>query len=460
MNWKDVILNYKVDVINALNCKADKELIPELRSLLKYKTEFWIQGSFGKRKRTTERYLISLSGLFARGLLPKLIKHYDGKGTPIDVIDVKGVLKPIPYVKTPLPGITLRPDQERIVTSALIKQRGVIVSATGSGKTIIAASVINCFNNSKTLFLCHTIDLVNQTVEVFERFGLQCSKIGNKEKPALNRTKRVVVSTIQSFVKYDTHDYANLFDVVIVDEAHHASNYNSQYGEVLSQLYDKVRIGFTATLPVDQANVMMIEGLFGSILENVTVEEGVKQMFLVKPKVRLLNVPINSLVADLTKYPEIYKRGIVDNRARNYSVIQTISEYSKQGRTCLIMVKEIKHGNNIIDLADKDLSIQFVQGLKDSDEREAIKRLLSSKRIDAVISTSVWREGINIPSLDVVINAAGGKSDLATMQAIGRGIRTFKGKSELIIVDFLDPYKYLAEHAIARLQLYNENNWI
>jgi superfamily II DNA or RNA helicase len=248
--------------------------------------------------------------------------------------------------------------------------------------------------------------------------------------------------------------------MVIVDEAHHASNYNSQYGEVLSQLYDKVRIGFTATLPVDQANVMMIEGLFGSILENVTVEEGVKQMFLVKPKVRLLNVPINSLVADLTKYPEIYKRGIVDNRARNYSVIETISEYSKQGRTCLIMVKEIKHGNNIIDLADKDWSIQFVQGLKDSDEREAIKRLLSSKRIDAVISTSVWREGINIPSLDVVINAAGGKSDLATMQAIGRGIRTFKGKSELIIVDFLDPYKYLAEHAIARLQLYNENNWI
>jgi superfamily II DNA or RNA helicase len=450
----------KISVLNQLECKADPDLVPILRPYLEYKYEFWQRSHFGMKKSIQTRSLISLKGIFSRGLLHRAREHLKSQNIAFDVVDSGGYLKPLPYVKTPLPGITLRPDQERIVTSALTKQRGIIISATGSGKTCIAASIINCFPNSKVLFLCHTIGLVNQTAEVFEGLNIKCSKIGNKEKPVLNQTERVIVSTIQSFIKYPKKDYQDMFDVVIVDEVHHASKYKSQYGEVLQSLRDKVRIGLTATLPAEQSQVLMLEGLFGEIIEQITVNEGVKEMFLVKPKVKLLNVPINSLVKDLQKYPELYKRGIVENRARNNLIINEIKEYSEQGKTCLVMVKEIDHGNNIIDLAGSELSIHFVQGRNDSDEREEIKKLLNKKKIDAVISTSVWREGINIPSLNVVINAASGKSDLATMQTVGRGIRTAEGKTELIMIDFLDPYKYLAEHSVLRIQLYNENGWL
>jgi len=77
-----------------------------------------------------------------------------------------------------------------------------------------------------------------------------------------------------------------------------------------------------------------------------------------------------------------------------------------------------------------------------------------------VICTVVWKEGIDIPSLDCVINAAGGKSEIATLQAIGRGLTKIEGKDETEIIDFLDPYKFLAQHAIMRLQIYVKMGWL
>jgi superfamily II DNA or RNA helicase len=85
-----------------------------------------------------------------------------------------------------------------------------------------------------------------------------------------------------------------------------------------------------------------------------------------------------------------------------------------------------------------------------------VKEALQAKEIKCVIATTVWREGINIPSLGCIINACGGKSEIVTLQAIGRGLRTSEGKDRILVVDFLDPYKYLAQHAIMRIQTYVE----
>jgi DNA repair protein RadD len=108
----------------------------------------------------------------------------------------------------------------------------------------------------------------------------------------------------------------------------------------------------------------------------------------------------------------------------------------------------------MIDLYDTDS--QIVTGATDNNLREEIKTTLKNKDILCVIVTSVWREGINIPSLDCVINAVGGKSDIMVLQNVGRGLRTDEGKEEILIVDFLDPYQFLAQHSIERLRIYND----
>ena len=68
---------------------------------------------------------------------------------------------------------------------------------------------------------------------------------------------------------------------------------------------------------------------------------------------------------------------------------------------------------------------------------------------------------LNIPELNVVINDAGGKSEIATLQAIGRGLRRTVNKSELIIYDFFDnSHHYLVSHFGERFSLYCDMNWI
>ena len=126
------------------------------------------------------------------------------------------------------------------------------------------------------------------------------------------------------------------------------------------------------------------------------------------------------------------------------------------------MIKEIDHGGNLMEVAKimglKD--ILFIQGATKGEQRKEVKRALQSKEVKAVIVTVIWREGVNIPSLDCVVNAMGGKSEIATLQAIGRGLRTYKEKKEVEIVDFVDCHKYLSQHFTMRLSIYLENNWL
>jgi len=85
---------------------------------------------------------------------------------------------------------------------------------------------------------------------------------------------------------------------------------------------------------------------------------------------------------------------------------------------------------------------------------------LNEKR-KCIICTSVWKEGLNFPELNVVINAAGGKSEIMTLQALGRGLRVTEKKKFLIFYDIFDPSsRFTVEHFGERLCLYMDNNWI
>jgi superfamily II DNA/RNA helicase len=109
--------------------------------------------------------------------------------------------------------------------------------------------------------------------------------------------------------------------------------------------------------------------------------------------------------------------------------------------------------------------INYVNGSTDIEIRDSVKKALINKEIMIVICTvasgGVWREGINIPSLNVVINASGGESELGLIQSIGRGMRVAEGKWEVDIVDFLDTsHYYLIKHFGGRMIVYSEMGWI
>ncbi len=77
-----------------------------------------------------------------------------------------------------------------------------------------------------------------------------------------------------------------------------------------------------------------------------------------------------------------------------------------------------------------------------------------------VIAIRIWSEGVNIRSIGAVINAAGGESEIASIQVFGRGMRTAEGKKGVILVDFIDlSHEWFRRHSLKRICTYLEAGW-
>ena len=394
-------------------------------------------------------------GMFLTGFIPKIVQICEKNGWDWDLKFSSPMnLGPEPN----LPGITFREDQNRLMNTAIISGRGVLKAPTGSGKTVLIAGLISSFKDKKVLFLCHTISLLTQTKKEFESFGLgPVSLINSKSK---DLSGNIVVATMQSLSHFNIEDYCDLFDVVFVDEAHHVSSFDGTYAKLLKGLLAPVKIGVTATISKNEEAKLAMEGLLGPMIDEVTLKEGIEKEFVATPIIELIKIPYNDNIRSFTKYKDIYEAGIVNHRKRNRIIMEKAISLMQSGKSVLIYVSHIDHGHNLQDMGEYlGKYLPFIWGDTPEDHRETIKQGLQDKKLMGAIASVVWKEGINIKSLDTIMIAGGGKSELALLQTVGRGLRRDDEKTEVLIVDFLDSAKYLSEHAIERLGVYIENGW-
>jgi len=333
-----------------------------------------------------------------------------------------------------------------------------------SGKSILAMGIMSCYPNDNILFLCHSISILEQMRAELIKFGFECNFIGGK-----NGSKEIkdgiTLAIDKSLANIDPDKYDTHFDLTIIDEAHHVTSKTSNYGKILQNMLSPIKIGLTATMPSGREKILSMEGLLGPMIGNVTIQDGIKKGIFVKPKITLVNVPFQDSVGKLFKYPDIYREAVVESKIRNTLIVKNAIRQIDNNMTCLIMVKDIKHGENIIEIVCEKFSeyadnFLFIQGSTDTDVREKIKDSFENKEIKVVIATAIWREGINIKSLNSLIFAMSGKSAIQVLQTIGRTTRISEGKTSVEIIDFVDKYKYLSQHFCERLSIYLDEKWI
>lgn len=417
-----------------------------LKPLLGFQKEFWKKSGYKKIRTEYTKYLINKKGIFLTGFSNRLRKHFSLQ-VPHNTISPEPKLK----------GITLREDQIKLIQSAANNRRGILIAPTGSGKTVIAAGIISCMGTLKTLFLCHTITLVKQTIDEFIKFDI--GKITQVAEGVKDLSGDIVVATIQSFANLPVEE-RDIFDIIIVDECHHLSGEDTVYFKTLITMTAPMRIGVTATLPTKKESLLVMEGLLGEVLGETTLAEGIEKDFLSVPLVKLIKVGYNNDVKDLHKYNDIYDVVITNSRNRNRIIINEIKKMNEQEKSTLTFITKIEHGENLMAVAKNScLPITFVQGSTEGDVREYLRNLLHEKKIMNILATTVFTEGVNIPSIDCIILAGGGKSELRLLQTIGRGLRRTKDKQKVLIIDFVDSAKYISEHFCERLNVYLEKGW-
>jgi superfamily II DNA or RNA helicase len=392
--------------------------------------------------------------MFFTGHVPKVVEYLTGKGLAPTVSAQKWPF----FAQSPQTLIPLRPDQTKLVLNAVDKHRGIIKAPTGFGKTFLAGSIISCVEGIRAVFLCHTKTLVHQTIKEFEKLGLDVGYITGTSKKL---DGGVIVATVQSFHK-QPQEFFNSFDMVIVDEAHHLAKIGGLYFRTLTKLIAPYRYGLTATLPTGEETKLLVEGLLGGLIDEYSLKEGTDRGILAVPKIKIVKIPVDYKVKELRKYQDVYNQGVVNNRSRNRMIIKIAKDLAVEGKTTLILITKIEHGEVLSETAKLlGHSVCFIQGRDDGEMREMVRGSLNTKEIKTVIATQIWKEGVDVPSLDCIINAAGGKSEIAVLQGIGRGLRATKDKDTVLIVDFLDlSHHYLISHLGERLAIYSENNWL
>jgi superfamily II DNA or RNA helicase len=319
--------------------------------------------------------------------------------------------------------IALYDYQETLVDQKLKNDMGILCAATGGGKTYMAAAMI-AKRSVRALVLVHTVDLLEQTRSSFEKiFETKIGAIGD----GIYDPQPITVGMVQTLINVKQPPE---FDMVIVDETHHLPA--DTFFEVTAKFKARYVYGLSATpYRLDKAD-LLIEAGAGPIMAKVSPSELIRKKRLARPVNRFIPVPQQTDFNRRMPGWMAYKKYIVNNDWRNAKIAQIAKEHVDKGETFLIYVRQIAHAKKIVE----NLHVPYVtlDGKDDSKYRKQTFEKLRTKEIKLVISTLV-KEGVDIPSLDAMFNAAGG---VDTMQLVGRALRMSEGKTIATIYDFVD----------------------
>lgn len=445
--------------ISGLLCSCSPKLGKIIEPHLSYTAVYYRETQYKKiRQEYKKSTLLKSKGkwFFYAGFLDRIRDILNKEKIEYKITGSLGAIKikSVPYLE----GIEFREDQYDLMGNFFDHPQGVIQAVTGMGKTIIGMGIVSAYKKASVLWLCHTKDLMNQTYKEFLEKGFKSvGRIGDGKE----ETKyAITIATRQSFSKL-APKIGHFYDILIVDEVHHVSSFDGQYGKILTNVMAPIRLGLTATMPDNEEAKLAVEGLIGPIVGSLSVKKGNELGIVAKPIIKIVKIPLNHFIKDIKTYQKAYEEGIVNRAERNRIIGDIVYDQVKLGNSVLVIVNRIEHGYNILDEIPEEINADFIHGKTDSETRNEVKELLEKKTLDCAICTTIWKEGISINSLNCIINAAGGKSEIATLQAIGRGLRTTKDKKEVTIIDLFDPSnRYFISHFGERISLYCDMGWL
>lgn len=355
------------------------------------------------------------------------------------------------------------------VYHSITNHRSLILSPTGSGKSLIIYLLSQYYRDKKLLLIVPTTSLVFQMRSDFIDYGesdknIHC--ITGGESKASNC--RIVISTWQSIYK-EKKNYFRQYQVVIGDECHlfKAKSLTS----IMTKLEDcKYRFGMTGTLDGSETNKLVLEGLFGRVKQFVKTKDLIENDHLAKLNIKCLVLQYHkdecAFVAKMKYQDEM--DFLVSHQRRN-KFIKNLALSCKGNTLCLFSYVE-KHGKVLYDIiqsaAPEKRKIFLVHGGTDAETREQIRHIVEGEE-DAIIIASygTFSTGINIRNLHNVIFASPSKSRIRNLQSIGRGLRTSSKKSEATLYDIADDLRhagkpnYTLNHFRERISIYNSEEF-
>lgn len=350
---------------------------------------------------------------------------------------------------------TLREYQQSIVEKVVAaydagEKKAFYIVATGLGKTVIAATIARHLwerGCRRILVLCHATDLATQLEAGFWpqlTKEVPTSVFFNGLPP--RNSEGISFGLYQSLYGYLPGIDSEQFDVVIVDEAHHALAHG--FRTCLDHLKPKFLIGMTAT--PWRGDGQSLNLVFGAPVAKVLLVDGMAMGYLSKVDYRILcdNVDwdnMQSLSKKKLSIKDLNKRLFLPQRdeAVIAEIQKTISQI--QNPKIAVFSPSIEHAKRFAEMMSAS-GIPCVS-LSCSDKAERRKRLLSfsSGAVMALTAVDIMNEGIDIPDVNMLVFLRATHSRRIFVQQLGRGLRLSEGKEKVVVLDFVSDIRRMAE---------------
>jgi len=346
----------------------------------------------------------------------------------------------------------LRPYQEIAVddaATALDKHKNTIVVApTGAGKTIMLSALVGKrFKvGNKVLVLQHRDELVRQNKTKFSRVNpdITTSIVDGSEKDWSGST---IFSMVQTLSRENNLSHINHFDLVVVDESHHAVA--DTYMRIINKVKeanDSVEIvGFTAT--PNRGDKKGLKKVFTNCSHQIEISTLIREGFLVPPKTFVIDVGVQKDLANVRKtvtdfdMSEVEK--IMNKRAINEKIVAEWQDKAETRKT-VVFCSTINHAQDVCDeFRRANIRAEIVTGDTPSEERKQILKDLEHGDVQVVVNVAVLTEGFDAPPISCIVLTRPCSYKSTMVQMIGRGLRTvsqeeYPGliKKDCIVLDF------------------------
>ena len=356
-----------------------------------------------------------------------------------------------------LPGIELRPEpfQERLLEFIELSRlqghhRNLMVSATGTGKTVMAAvdyaRLRDQLQRSRLLFVAHREEILDQSLGTF-RYALRDPDFGEKWVGGARPEQfDHVFASIQSLNAADLNQLApDHFDVVVVDEFHHAAA--SSYQKLLDHVEPVEMLGLTAT-PERSDGLPILQWFDNRIAAELRLWDAVDQGRLspfmyygIHDGQDLRDVPWRrGRGYDVSALSNVYTGS--DAWAR--LVLQEVTNHvdDPTAMRCLGFCVSVDHARFMARHFEEH-GVRSVAVWGDSPESERRKALsdLAAGNIQVVFSVDLFNEGVDVPAVDTILMLRPTDSPTLFMQQLGRGLRRSKNKAFCTVLDFVGMHR-------------------
>lgn len=342
--------------------------------------------------------------------------------------------------------------------------RALLLSSTGTGKSLASAFMLREMKAKKALFIVHREQIAKQTLKSFKRvFGT------SKTYGLLSGNRRefgaeFLFATMQMMSKDEILSYytPEEFDVIILDECHHVGA--ESYQKIMRYFKPKFWLGMTASPDTNQYDIYSIFN--HHIAYEIRLQQALEEDLLCPfHYFGITDLEINGEVFDDNAGVKNFSNLISD--ARVDYVIEKANYYGFSGDRVKGLIfcsrkdeaKELSKKFN-----ERGLRTEVLTGEDNQERREnVIARLTDDEemdnQLDYIFTVDIFNEGVDIPEINQVIMLRPTQSPVVFVQQLGRGLRKCEGKEYVVVLDFIGNYmnNFMIPIALSGDKSYNKD---